>query len=72
MLLGGALALLSLLITFREGVAWHKSPPGQALPAQVQALITLNDGLQLLGYDLNSEAFRPGDPLAVHGLLVRA
>ncbi len=62
-LLGGAVALLSLLITFREGIAWIKSPPGQALPAQVQRPSALDENIQLLGYDLNADVFRPGDRL---------
>jgi hypothetical protein len=62
-LLGGLIALFSLLITYREGVAWLKSPPGQALPAQVQQQAMLDDGVQLLGYDLNADVFRPGDRL---------
>jgi len=60
-LLGGAIALLSLLITFREGIAWISSPPGQALPAQVQHKVSLDGNAQLLGYDLNADVLRPGD-----------
>ena len=62
-LLGGAIALLSLLITFREGIAWISSPPGQALPAQVQHKVSLDGNVQLLGYDLNADVLRPGDRL---------
>ena len=62
-LLGGAIALLSLLITFREGIAWISSPPGQALPAQVQHKVSLDGNAQLLGYDLNADVLRPGDRL---------
>ena len=62
-LLGGLIALFSLLITFREGIAWIKSPPGQALPAQVQRRYALGDQVQLLGYDLNALEFRPGERL---------
>ena len=62
-LLAGAIAILSLLITFREGVAWLNSPPGEALPAQVRRSYTLDGSLQLLGFDLNGEAFKPGDTL---------
>lgn len=60
-LLGGAIALLSLLIGFREGIAWINSPPGQALPAQVQREVALDENAQLLGYDLNADVFSPGD-----------
>ncbi len=62
-LLGGAIALLSLLITFQEGIAWISSPPGQALPAQVQHKVSLDGNAQLLGYDLNADVLRPGDRL---------
>ena len=62
-LLGGAIALLSLLISYREGVAWIDSPPGQALPAQVQRQYAIGDDVQLLGYDLNADVFSPGDRL---------
>ena len=63
--MGGVIAILSLLITFREGIAWLNSPPGKALPAQVQRTLTLDGSLQLLGYDLNSESLRPGDMLTL-------
>jgi len=62
-LLGGAIALLSLLIAFREGIAWINSPPGQALPAHVQRKVSLDGNVQLLGYDLNADVFRSGDRL---------
>ncbi len=62
-LLAGAIAALCLLITFREGVAWLRSPPGEALPAQVSRSYTLDGSLQLLGYDLNTDVFRPGDTI---------
>ena len=62
-LLGGAIAALCLLITFREGVAWLRSPPGEALPAQVSRRYSLDGSLQFLGYDLNGEVFAPGDRL---------
>ena len=62
-LLGGTIAILILLITFREGSAWLNSPPGEALPAQVSRKYTLDGSLQLLGYDLNGEVFKPGDTL---------
>ena len=62
---GGLMACLVLLVTFREGVAWLNSPPGEALPAQVRLGYTLDGKLQLLGYDLNSERLRPGDRLSL-------
>lgn len=62
-LVGGAIALLSLLITFREGIAWINSPPGEALPAQTQRVYAFGENVQLLGYDLNADVFRAGDRL---------
>ncbi|MCY4021479.1 MAG: 6-pyruvoyl-tetrahydropterin synthase-related protein [Chloroflexi bacterium] len=63
LLLGGGIALLCVLVFFQEGLAWHNSPPGEALPAQFQTRFTLDDNLQVLGYDLNADALRPGDHL---------
>lgn len=65
-LLGGGIALLTFAVTFREGIAWLKSPPGEALPAQIQRKYTLDDNLQLLGYDISSERARPGETLEVN------
>jgi len=65
-LLGGGIALLAFAITFREGIAWLKSPPGVALPAQVRRADSFDGGLQLLGYDLGSERLRAGDSLSVN------
>ncbi len=65
-LTGGGLALLVFAFTFREGVAWLHSPPGEALPAQVQRRFTLDDRFQLLGYDISAERLRPGDTLTVN------
>ncbi len=64
-LLGGGIALLTFALTFREGSAWLNSPPGEALPAQYRTGFTLDDNLQLLGYDLSSERLRAGDTLTV-------
>ena len=61
-LLGGGLALLCIALFFREGIAWLDSPPGSA-PAQVQQKFTLDDRLQVLGYDLNAAVLRPGERL---------
>lgn len=63
LLLGGGIALLCALVLFQEGLAWHNSPPGQALPAQFRARFTLDDSLQVLGYDLSADVLRPGDYL---------
>ena len=63
MLGGGALALLAVLLFFREGSAWLHSPPGEALPAQVQRRYTLDERIRLLGYDLNANALRAGERL---------
>lgn len=65
-LLGGGIALLTFSVTFREGIAWLNSPPGEALPAQIQRKYTLDDSLQLLGYDISSERLRPGETLEVN------
>ena len=65
MLSGGALALLAVLLFFREGSAWLHSPPGEALPAQVRRRFTLDGRIQLLGYDLNADALRAGEPLVL-------
>ena len=65
-LLGGGVALLCLLIFFQEGLAWRHSPPGQALPAQFQARYSLDDSLQVLGYDLSAAVLRPGDHLRLN------
>lgn len=65
-LLGGGIALLLFSVTFREGTAWLNSPPGEALPAPVQRKFTLDDNLQLLGYDISSERLRPGESLTVN------
>ncbi len=62
-LLGGGIALLCVLIFFQEGLAWHNSPPGEALPAQFRTRFTLDDRLQVLGYDLSAAELRPGDHL---------
>ena len=64
-LLGGGMALLVFAFTFREGVAWLNSPPGLALPAQIQRRFTLDDRFQLLGYDISAERLRAGDRLTV-------
>ncbi len=62
-LLGGGIALLCVLVFFQEGLAWHNSPPGEALPAQFRTRFTLDDSLQVLGYDLSADVLRPGDHL---------
>ncbi len=62
-LLGGGIALLCVLIFFQEDLAWLNSPPGEALPAQVRARFTLDDSLQVLGYELSADTLRPGDYL---------
>ncbi len=65
-LLGGGIALLSFAITFRDGVAWLRSPPGEALPAQVRRQFTLEDSLQLLGYDLDGQRWHAGETVLVN------
>ena len=63
MLSGGALALLAVLLFFREGSAWLHSSPGEALPAQVWREFTLDGRIQLLGHDLNARVLRAGERL---------
>ncbi|MBC6936297.1 MAG: hypothetical protein DWB42_10705 [Chloroflexi bacterium] len=60
---GGLIALALAVVFLREGGAWLNSPPGEVLPAQHQTGFRLGESLQLLGYDLNGETFRPGDRL---------
>lgn len=60
---GGLIALGLAVVFLREGGAWLNSPPGEVLPAQHQAGFRLGESLQLLGYDLNGQTFRPGDRL---------
>jgi hypothetical protein len=52
-----------VLLYMREGTGWINSPLGQALAAEHQTVYHLGDDIQLLGYDLNGESFRPGDTL---------
>lgn len=60
------LALSTLLVFFgvvlymREGAAWVESPPGRALLAQHQTVYQLGNTIEMLGYDLNGDTFRPG------------
>ena len=64
--LGGGIALLTFGFTFREGIAWIHSPPGEALPAQVRLKFTVERSLQLLGFDLRRERWRAGETLMVN------
>lgn len=59
--IGGLVALVLLIVLMREGVMWVQSPPGEALVAQHPADYNLSDTIHLIGYDLNSRAFRPGE-----------
>ncbi len=61
--LGAGMALICIAIFFQEGVAWLNSPPGEALPAQVRQTYTLDENLQVLGFDLSETVLRPGDHL---------
>jgi 6-pyruvoyl-tetrahydropterin synthase related domain len=58
---GGIIQLVLVLVLMRERVMWVNSPPGKALLAQNQITYNLGDQIQLLGYDLNGQTFRPGD-----------
>jgi hypothetical protein len=60
---GGVAALLLAVALLRPGGAWLDSPSGQAYPAQHQAVYHFGSDIQLLGYDLNGQTFRPGDHL---------
>lgn len=65
MLSGGALAVILVLLFLREGSAWLRSAPGEALPAQVQRKFTLDGRIQLSGFDLDSEVLRAGEGLKI-------
>lgn len=60
-IVGGVISLVLLSALMREGIMWVQSPPGQALVAQNQISVNLSDTIHLVGYDLNSRSFRPGD-----------
>lgn len=62
-LLGGGIALLCAAVFFQEGVAWLDSPPGEVISAQHHRKFTLDDSLQILGFDLNGDVLRSGDLL---------
>ncbi len=64
-LLGGLFTLAFLFIYLREGGVWANSPPGEAVLAQHQVTYNVGEQIQLIGYDLSGEAFRPGDRLEV-------
>lgn len=63
--LGALTTGLIFPFTFREGVAWLNSPPGQALPAQVQLDYAFDGDLKLLGYDLDARRLKPGERLVL-------
>jgi hypothetical protein len=62
-MIGGLLTLALFAVYMREGGAWLNSPPGTAQAARHQTAYHLGDTIQLLGYDLNSDTFHPGDRL---------
>lgn len=62
---GGIIQLVLMIIFMREGGAWVNSPPGTVIVAQNQEIFNLGESIQMLGYDLNSRAFRPGERLAL-------
>ena len=64
--IGAGIAVLTLLLTFREDIAWINSPAGEALPAQIQRKFSLDGSLQLLGYDLSGQTARAGETLVVN------
>ncbi len=61
LVVGGALALVFVLVYVRPGGAWVESPPGEAQLAEYLAHYDLSDGIRFLGYDLSGRVFRPGD-----------
>ena len=65
LVLGAGIAAVGLLVGYREGVAWIKSPPGQALPAQVQLAYSLDERIQLIGYSLEPAEARIGGRLSL-------
>jgi hypothetical protein len=62
---GGLIQLVLMIVFMREGGAWVNSPPGTAVVAQNQTVFDLGESIQLVGYDLNSRTFRPGERLAL-------
>lgn len=65
LLAGGLIALIALPLYLREGGAWVNSPPGQALLAQHQLNYRLDQGIHLIGYDINKTDFRPGERVEI-------
>ena len=63
LILGGGIAMLFVGVFFQEGTAWLNSPPGEVIPAQHHRIFTLDEHLQVLGYDLSADVLRPGDHL---------
>ncbi len=62
----GAVALLLAVALLRPGLAWLASPQGTALPAQTRTAYNFDDAFQVIGYDLNSRQFSPGDELRLN------
>ena len=54
------LVLILVVIYMREGSAWVDSPPGEALLAQHKTAYHLGNIIEMLGYDLNGDSFKPG------------
>jgi hypothetical protein len=70
--IGVTINLALVLMFMREGLAWVKSPAGEALVAEHQVKYSLKSQgvqgsveteIQFLGYDLSGETFHPGDRL---------
>lgn len=57
---GGAAALVFLIVVMRPGGAWEQSAPGEARLAQQAADYRLGNWVRLVGYDLNGTTFRAG------------
>ncbi len=58
---GAVLTMGLMVLVMRPNVAWLESPPGEALPAQNKVVYALGQQIEMLGYDLNGRAFKPGD-----------
>lgn len=63
LIVAAGVVLVVWALWMRPGGAWLESPPGQVLAAQVATDYRLGESIRLIGYDLNSRTFNPGDTL---------
>jgi hypothetical protein len=54
-----------LVQVMRPGRAWYESEPGEALAADHAVTYHLGDSIDLIGYDISDDEFRPGDRLDI-------